>query len=190
VTKRPNAMRWPTLTTDDQMMHLVKGWLSAPKSKPVKDSGYYWSEVLDAFWSQLTDNCVVEITATDEVRGLVNSPSWRFRVFDSAPLGSTPSSVAGPSCVVRSLPIRPPVGCLFTRKEFLCWVEDRIRTPSKPLSLTDKDLQRWLAVTEAHREGESWDGAYEEARKRLDEKTKWSVRDSYLKVQRMRRYSF
>jgi hypothetical protein len=172
VRKRPTAKRWQTLTTDDQMLCLVKGWLTEPRPKPVKDSGYFWSELLEDLWPRLSnDNCVVEIIRSD-VRGLADRPGWQFRF----PTGAAPNGVDR-----------------LDRRDFLHWVEDRIRTPPMPPSLTDEDLRRWVAVVEARRT-RAWGQTYEAASKWLNKtspvgkpRTARAMKLSYSKVQRMRR---
>jgi hypothetical protein len=172
--------RRQTLTTDDEFLHLVNGWLLEPSGTFGPDHSdaskkqlakHFWSELLEALWAQLSvENCAVEITAADE-RGLVDRPAWRIRVLtnaasrDNAKRSNTP---------------------LLNRKDFLHWVEDRIRTPPMPPSLTDKDLRRWRDVVKARREGLSWPEAYKAA-KENDWRGVSAIRASYLKVQRMRR---
>jgi hypothetical protein len=169
------AKRRPTLTTDDEMLRLVEGWLREPKPKPVKEPKYYWMYVLEAFWPQLSkDNCVVKITPADE-RGLADRQAWRIDVLtDAAPNGIDH----------------------LTREGFLRWVEDRIRTPPMPLSLTDEDLQRWLTVFKARREAlkqkpkRSWKETFQMASNQLKNTPAAgkldSMERSYKKVHRQR----
>jgi hypothetical protein len=192
VTTRPIAKRWQTLTTDEMMMRLVTGWLREPKSKPVTDSGYFWSHVLEAFWSQLSnDNCTVVITAADEVRGLRNSPAWRFTFLTDA--ASLASAAVGRPINDKDFPRwvedRIRTGRPIKREDFLCWVEDRIRTPPMPWSLTDKDLRRWLTVTEAKQKctrKQAFKAASKQLEKTLARGKPRSMEESYNKVQRMR----
>jgi hypothetical protein len=153
----------------------VKALLDEPRHRPVKDSGYLWADLLDRQWPQLSgENCAVEITPADE-RGLNVREAWRIRVLaETAPQSNGTAE-----------------RLVLDRKNYLRWVEDRIRAQSYfNFDRERVHFLRWLAVFEARQKGLSWKEAPKAASEQLKKTSAAGEPDtmkrSYNKVQRMR----
>jgi hypothetical protein len=161
------AKRQQTVT-DDQMLRLVNGILANSNSKPISGE-YVWSDLL----SEL-------LKASSQLLSQFSNDRISVGVVSEATAATSERVVCDR---------------ILDRKGFLRWLEDMTRpSPTrKQPSRTDaeKNLLRWQAVFEAHRDGVSWKDTYEAASKRLkgtpDAGTPRSMRRSYTAVQRMRR---